>query len=421
MKKLFAILLACLMVFSLVACGNSGDNGDKGGSGGNHGGILDGLTGAKLSDKHVNESQKMEISLEEGETVTPNGELPNNEEDVKGIDQRYYFNEAINAVIQLDEEKMKLYLCEEEYTALMELKNNKEAYELWKCTVGNLTYMPSADCWYGRPMHLIYALWYEDQVKTGATLKAEVGLLGYDELVKIYNEYYDKVPLVVDYCGGPDEFYMQDGYIKFEMGSPMLSMGVSDLADLMNEDLYFPEDDSETIHMTRLWQLVLGWTANDPDWGNFDKMFEDGEYKLLESFQKKDLDAVIAIVDSDEKAWDDDWANDKEDYEKFMKNADAKAALQKFMNEHVTFYRTHEDVYALWTIDTSITYGDFNYDFSHNATEAEQALLKHAVYCNIDNAHGNEYVGSEWDYFMSEIIEAAQEHNAFDDVVFPED
>ena len=155
MKKIFALLLACLMVCSLAACG--GNNGDNGGSGGDNGGILGGLTGAKLSDKHVNESQKMEMFLEEDETVTPNGELPNNEEDVKGVDQRYYFNEAINAVIQLDEEKMKLYLCEEEYTALMELKNNKNAYELWKHTVGNLTYMPSAGCWYGRPMHLVYA------------------------------------------------------------------------------------------------------------------------------------------------------------------------------------------------------------------------------------------------------------------------
>ena len=420
MKKLFAILLCVAMVFSMVACG--GNNGDNGGSGGDNGGILGGLTGAKLSDKHVNESQKMEMFLEEGETVTPNGELPNNEEDVKGVDQRYYFNEAINAVIQLDEEKMKLYLCEEEYTALMELKNNKNAYELWKHTVGNLTYMPSAGCWYGRPMHLVYAMWYEDQVKAGATLKEIAAMLSYDELVEIYNQYYDKVSLVVEYCGGPEEFYMEDGYIKFEMGSPMLGMGVSDLDRILAEDIYFPEaEDADSIRINNLHELVLGWTAGDYEWDNFDKLYEDGEYKLLENFQKKDLDAIIAMIDADEKAWEDDWADDKEDYDKFMKNEAAKAALQKFMNEHVTFYRTHEDVYVVWTVDTDITYGDFDYSFKDEAVEAERTLLKSAVYCNIDDAYGDEYLGSEWDNFMGEIIEAAQDHDAFKDVVFDEE
>ena len=420
MKKLFAILLCVAMVFSMVACGSN--NGDNGGSGGDNGGILGGLTGAKLNDKHVNESQKMEMFLEEGETVTPNGELPNNEEDVKGVDQRYYFNEAINAVIQLDEEKMKLYLCEEEYTALMELKNNKNAYELWKHTVGNLTYMPSAGCWYGRPMHLVYAMWYEDQVKAGATLKEIAAMLSYDELVEIYNQYYDKVPMVVEYCGGPEEFYMEDGYIKFEMGSPMLGMGVSDLDRILAEDIYFPEaEDADSIRINNLYELVLGWTAGDYEWEHFDRLFEDGEYRLLENFQKKDLDAIIAMIDADEKAWDDDWANDKEDYEKFMKNDAAKAALQKFMNEHVTFYRTHEDVYVVWTVDTNITYGDFNYSFECEAVEAERTLLKSAVYCNIDDAYGDEYLGSEWDSFMGEIIEAAEEHDVFKDVVFDEE
>lgn len=420
MKKLFAILLCVAMVFSMVACG--GNNGDNGGSGGDNGGILGGLTGAKLSDKHVNESQKMEMFLEEGETVTPNGELPNNEEDVKGVDQRYYFNEAINAVIQLDEEKMKLYLCEEEYTALMELKNNKNAYELWKHTVGNLTYMSSAGCWYGRPMHLVYAMWYEDQVKAGATLKEIAAMLSYDELVEIYNQYYDKVPLVVEYCGGPEEFYMEDGYIKFEMGSPMLGMGVSDLDRILAEDIYFPEaEDADSIHINNLYELVLGWTAGDYEWDNFDKLYEDGEYKLLENFQKKDLDAIIAMIDADEKAWEDDWADDKEDYDKFMKNEAAKAALQKFMNEHVTFYRTHEDVYVVWTVDTDITYGDFDYSFKDEAVEAERTLLKSAVYCNIDDAYGDEYLGSEWDNFMGEIIEAAQDHDVFKDIAFDEE
>ena len=420
MKKLFAILLCVAMVFSMVACG--GNNGDNGGSGGDNGGILGGLTGAKLSDKHVNESQKMEMFLEEGETVTPNGELPNNEEDVKGVDQRYYFNEAINAVIQLDEEKMKLYLCKEEYTALMELKNNKNAYELWKHTVGNLTYMPSAGCWYGRPMHLVYAMWYEDQVKAGATLKEIAAMLSYDELVEIYNQYYDKVPLVVEYCGGPEEFYMEDGYIKFEMGSPMLGMGVSDLDRILAEDIYFPEaEDADSIHINNLYELVLGWTAGDYEWDNFDKLYEDGECKLLENFQKKDLDAIIAMIDADEKAWEDDWADDKEDYDKFMKNEAAKAALQKFMNEHVTFYRTHEDVYVVWTVDTNITYGDFDYSFKDEAVEAERALLKSAVYCNIDDAYGDEYLGSEWDNFMGEIIEAAQDHDVFKDIAFDEE
>lgn len=420
MKKLFAILLCVAMVFSMAACG--GNNGDNGGSGGDNGGILGGLTGAKLSDKHVNESQKMEMFLEEDETVTPNGELPNNEEDVKGVDQRYYFNEAINAVIQLDEEKMKLYLCEEEYTALMELKNNKNAYELWKHTVGNLTYMPSAGCWYGRPMHLVYAMWYEDQVKAGATLKEIAGMLTHDELVEIYNQYYDKVPMVVEYCGGPEEFYMEDGYIKFEMGSPMLGMGVSDLDRILAEDIYFPEaEDADSIHINNLYELVLGWTAGDYEWEDFDKMCEDGEYRLLENFQKKDLDAIIAMIDADEKAWEDDWANDKEDYEKFMKNEAAKAALQKFMNEHVTFYRTHEDVYVVWTVDTNITYGDFDYSFKDEAVEAERTLLKSAVYCNIDDAYGDEYLGSEWDNFMGEIIEAAEDHDVFKDVAFDEE
>lgn len=418
MKKILALLLVCLMMFSLVACGNSGDNGDKGGSAGNNGGGLDALTGAKLSDKHVNESQKMEVFLEEGETVTPNGELPNNEEDVSSIDYSYYFNEAINAVIQLDEEKMKLYLCEEEYSALMELKNNKEAYELWQHTVGNLTYLPSADCWYGRPMNLVYAMWYEDQIKANATLKDEVGLLSYNELVNIYNEYYDKVPLVVDYCGEPYEFYMEDGYIKFEMGAPMLSMGVSSLDELMSEDSYFPDDDSDPIYMNNLWELVLGWTADHFDWGNYNKIFEDNEYKLLESFQKKDLDAVMEIIDADANAWKDKLSSAQKDYDKYMKNADAKAALQKFMSDHVTFYRTYEDIYVVWTVDTNVTYGDFDYDFKYNATEEEQNLLKSAVYCNIDDVYGSKYVGSEWDNFMSEIIEAAINHGTFASVTF---
>lgn len=420
MKRIIALLLCLCMVFALAACG--GNNGDNGGSG-NGGGLLDGVIGGgtKLSNKHANESQKMELFLEEDDKITPNGELPNNEEDVEGIDQRYYFNEAINAVIQLDEEKMKLYLCEEEYTALMELKNNKDAYELWQHTVGNLTYMPSAGCWYGRPMHLVYAMWYEDQVKAGATLKEIAGMLSYDELVDIYNEYYDKVPLVVKYCGGPDEFYMEDGYIKFEMGSPMLSMGVSDLDRILVEDTYFPEaEGADSIRTNNLYELVLGWTACDYEWDNFNMLFEDGDCRLLESFQKKDLDAVIAMVDADEKSWDDDWANDKEDYDKFMKNEAAKAALQKFMNEHVTFYRTHEDVYVVWTVDTNITYGHSDYTFKNEATEAERNLLKSAVYCNVDDTYGDEYLGSEWDNFMGEIIEAAQDHDMFKDVTFAE-
>jgi hypothetical protein len=47
--------------------------------------------------------------------------------------------------------------------------------------------------------------------------------------------------------------------------------------------------------------------------------------------------------------------------------------------------------------------------------------LKSAVYCNIDDAYGDEYLGSEWDSFMSEIIEAAEDHDVFKDVVFDEE
>ena len=122
MKKILALLLACVMVFSLAACG--GNNGDNGGSG-NGGGLLDNILGnsTKLSDKHVNESQKFEILPNEDEPITPNGELPNNEEDVEYYDVNYYFNEAFNAVIKLDEEGMKLYLDEEEYEGIVDELN----------------------------------------------------------------------------------------------------------------------------------------------------------------------------------------------------------------------------------------------------------------------------------------------------------
>ncbi len=411
MKRFLSILLCLFIVCSLVACDNAvtGDNQNNNNHNGNS-------YSSKLSNKHVNESQKMEMVLEDDETITPNGSLPNNEEDVKGLDVRYYFNEAVNAVIQLDEEMMKLYLCDEEYEALMEIKNNKDAYDLWQHTVGNLTYLPSASCWYGRSPHIVYAMWYEDQVKAGTTLKDEAGLMSFDELATIYNEYYDKAPIIVKYCGGADEYYIDDGYIKFEMGSPMLLMGVSELAEILDDDLYFPEDESETIHMNQLWELVLGWTAGDNEWENYDKIFEDGECQLLDAFKKKDLDAVIALIDADEKAWKDTWGNYQEDYETYMKNPAAKDALQKYMNDNVTFYRTHEEVYVLRKVDTSITYGEHHNSLRY-ASEAEQNLLNSTVYYNFDDVSGSEYLGTEWMNFMDEIIEGAEDHNILKDIV----
>ena len=416
MKKILALLLACVMVLSLAACG--GNNGDNSGSG-NGGGLLDNILGnsTKLSDKHVNESQKFEILPNEDEPITPNGELPNNEEDVEYYDVNYYFNEAFNAVIKLDEEGMKLYLDEEEYEGMMKIKNDPQAKALWEHTVGNVSYLPSARAVYLRPAHLTYSMWYMDQIKDNKKIPDSVGALSYDDLVEIYNEYYDKTPVCVTYCGGYEEFYIDDGYIKFEIGAPLILSGYSAFAELMDEDWYYDGKDNE-YKFNHLYELVLSWPTGNDEWNDTEAILEDGEFKLFDAVMSKDVSAAEAIIDADPNAWESEW--DSEDYVQYIKNAEAKAAFQKFLNERVTIYRSHEEVYFVVTVDTAVTYGDYDYDFKHDATDAERALLESAPYCNFDDMMCTENLGDQWKYTFGELLDYAHDYGVFKDIEFAE-
>lgn len=418
MKKIFAIVLCLVMVLSLAACGgNSGNNGSNGSSGGNNGGIFGGATGAKLNDTHVNESKKMEVFLEEGETITPNGSLPNNEEDVQDIDVNYYFNEAINAIIQLDEEKMRLYLEEEECDNILRVKQDKDAYALWQHTVGNLTYLPSVNSWYGRPINIMYAMWYQDQIKNNTKLPEEVVQFSYQELVDIYNTYYDKVPVVMDSFSSYDEFYIEDGYIKFDIGSPMILIGVYQLDALMDENR-IDDESGEVSYTNNLYELVLSWESNDSDWNDYEAIKEDGEYVLLDALLNRDLDAAEAIIDAADSPWEYD--SHEEEYAKYVKNPDAKAALKKYIQESVQVYRTQDEVYLLFAIDTKVTFGSNDYTFQNSATEAERELVKSAIYYTMEDANSHEILGTQFNYTFGHIIDAAKQAGVFKDIDFHE-
>lgn len=417
MKRILALILCCLMVFSLAACGDSEDGNNKGNGGNNNnGGAISGeVTDTRLSNKHVNESQKLEMFVEEGKTITPNGELPDNEEDVDYVDVNYYFNEAINAVIQLDEENMKLYLDEEECAAILRIKGNKEALALWQHTVGNMTFMPSLRAWYGRPMNLVYALWYQDQIQNNKTIPDNVAQLSYDDLVDIYNEYYDKVPLVVENCSSYEDFYIQDGYIKFEMGSPMMLLGLSDLSELLDEDMYYGDREGSKRN-DFLHELVMGWTPHQEEWVDFEYIREDGEYVLLDALLALDIDAAEAIIDSAENPWEDE--DDAEDYNTYIKTPAAKEAFKNYLKDYVQVYRTHDEVYMLFRIDTNVNFGQYRYLINNESTEAERELLKSAVYYEMDDAMCHENLGTQFRYTFGEILEHAIDADIFENIDF---
>lgn len=402
MKKFLCLILVLLFTVSLVACGESENP-------------IDNVSDTVLSDKHVNESKKMDVVVEEGVTITPNGTFPDKVEDVRSHDQYYYFNEAINALIQLDEEKMRLYVDEEECEAILRIKQDKRAYDLWQHTVGNITYMPSIGELHGRSMNIVYAVWYQDQVNHNASLPDIVCKMSYNDIVKIYNAYYDTTPIVLSGIL-PDDFYVQDGYIKFHLSDALILLGIYDLTTIMEPDELLDSDDNIIHYENALWELVLGSSVKYAKLNSYDDIRRNGEYALFDAIMSLDIDAAENIAE--EAILSSDNAYGKEDYQLYIKNPAKKEVFKAYLKNNVSVYRTYDDIFILIKPDANNPFGTYDHALNNYATESERALMKNTPCFTVIRGTYSEEVHEQFFWTFGEILFYADQVGEFDE---PED
>ncbi|MBQ8806010.1 MAG: hypothetical protein IJZ68_05955 [Bacteroidaceae bacterium] len=373
MKKVLALLLCLVMVFSLAACGGN-EKPDE----------------TKKPDSSVTDpvDDEKEPTIDAGDSdgendegkedvIRPNGELPNNERDLTEAEVRHYVGVIVNAALKLDIETLKEYAKnEEDLEGYQRILDDPTTKEWFMKTIGTSVYLESTGEIVYPECEAVFNMWYTDMWLNGETPPEDVTKLSVDELTAIYDKYKDKIPYVMEEVN-PEydcEIYLSEGKIYFDLKD---LLGVTsycyDIDDLAPTKWSF---ESPTQHIAA---YVFGYDIDEID-PTFEDALEDGDYSYLMPLMKKDLSLLPAYMATikDQHDWDatpgkDDWY--EKYYQAYIKDEAMRAKVQDWMEDNMVcgFHSYGFDMWYTADVDKYFMYEDLPAD--------EKELLKDLWVC----------------------------------------
>lgn len=381
MKRILALLLCLVMVFSLAACGgNEKPNDTKPGTS---------ESGDKTPTENVGDSDG-DIDEKPVETIRPNGELPNNERDLTEAEIRHYVGVVMNAALKLDIETLKEYAKEEkDLEAYQKIADDATTKEWYLKTIGKSVYLESVGkIAYPEP-EAVFQMWQTHFLKTNDVMPEDVTELSLEELTAIYEQYKDKIPYVIEDVN-PEydcEIYLKDGRIYFELDELLgCTSYCYDTDDLVPSEYSW---ESPTKHIAA---YVFGYDADEPT--DFSELLANGAFDYAMPIVNNNLDELITYMDSlkDEYDWN---ATPGEDdytlkyYQKYIKDDAVRAKVQAWMKDNLVCGFSGHGFDIWYKVNQDAFY------HTYEMSAADKALIKDLPICGW---------GYESDYSKAEYV-----------------
>lgn len=356
-KKTLAMLLTlALSVGAMSGCGDSQEeNGGNPASGGeNRGGnTAAGEPGQESrdenSDNFSDSDDYNDVSggddwneEQQENAIRENGSLPEDADDLTDEERAYYAEAVFRAVQELDIETLTLYSDKEDRVSFFEsVKNDAEACAFWNEVVGSMYYYGSCDVVLHKAPNYMLGKWFEEMEAQNAELPDDTGDIPKEQVLDIFNKYYADAPYVAGSIMDEISIRIVDGYFKCN-----LNYIFDDFIGSTNEIAGW----GETINYGR---LLFGEKGS---FGlGYDYIREDiPQYETLLSLN---LDENIKLIDAMDESEKDDTSLFYRTYLNYYKNnEEARAVIQKYLDESCFGVRTLSIVYLYYPADFSETY-----------------------------------------------------------------
>lgn len=330
MKRILALLLCLVMVFSLAACGGN-EKPDEG----------------KKPDSSVTEPSDKEPTYNVGdsdgdidekpvETIRPNGELPNNERDLTEAEIRHYVGVIVNAALKLDLETLKEYAKDEEdLEGYQKIADDPVAKEWFLKTIGKSIYLESTGSIAYPEPEALFQMWQTHFLYTNDIPPEDVTEMSIEDLAAVYDQYKDKVPYVIEEVN-PEydcEIYLKDGRIYFELKELLgCTSYCYDIDDLCPSEYSW---ESPTKHIAA---YIFGYDADEPT--NFNELLANGAFDYALPLVEQDLSKLVTYMDGlkDEYDWNKTPGEDDyylKYYQAYMKNETMRKKVEDWIKENV--------------------------------------------------------------------------------------
>ena len=383
MRKIISALLVVFMTISLCACNSDKKNPENESS-------------QYFTDTYKSSSIKFKLNHQ---VILNNGEMTGKEEELTSEDIMYHLNEAMNALIHLDLNILKNYVSEDEFFIYKKIANNTEVKALWDRTIGNISYLPESNLFIGKFPSVLQSVWYNDMCEKNQKIK-NPNELTMEEMVDIYNTYYEKTPVCISFCRGIDDYLIEDGEIHFNLTQIFSSIGVSYLEHLIPEDWSPETPQNGNIH-----QLLISWWPAQDNVSDCAAIKQNEEFLLYDSIMSKDLEKAVKIIDDNKDFFET--KNNKDEYKKYLKNKDNRETLQTFINENIYVYRTYSEIILLCKVDTTKSFGIYGDLMSEREKEKIKNVEYYDIIC-IPSLTDNDL---QWEKSFGEIIQIAKNNN----------
>lgn len=393
MKRLLALLLACLMMFSLVACGNNSDKPDTPTDGGAIEQPIDKPDDTKPSEESTTPDSEdtTEPSEEPSDTIRENGQFPEDKNDLTEAELEYIngalYDKVVKAVIELDMDVLREYTGSQYLYGFERINENEKFRTMYLNTIGKSIYLPESRYIVKVDTQYVFAKWHTGLLLTNGVVPASVADITHEQVDSIYENIYKNAPVKL-YELHTDCFYLDEGYVKFN--TDLLLHDTEMMVSNMTPDRTYDNAYAEFIFAEEAEHL-------------------DSNYSTLKENQKfatmmfnKNIDEVVAFFHSDEADASD--STTKRVLE-VLEDETKKAALQEWINEYMEVLCTTSSHH----IYLHLTFDGVRLDmqpFYYALPEAELASLAgiHAVQWDL--------VGDDADDFADdwyELISTAEE------------
>lgn len=396
MKRILALLLCLVMVFSLAACGGNEKPNDDNTPG------TSTESGNKNPTENVGDSDG-DIDDKPVETIRPNGELPNNERDLTEAEIHHYVGIIVNAALKLDIDTLREYAKDEKHLEdYQAIANDPVAKEWYLKTIGKSIYIESTGSIAYPEPEAVFQMWQTHFLFTNDVPPAEIKELSLDELTAIYEQYKDKIPYVIDDVN-PEydcEIYLKDGKIYFDLDELLgCTSYCYDIGDLAPSQYSW---DGPNAHIAA---MIFGHDADEVN--NFSEFLAGGVYDYAMPLVEMDLDALVPYMDGlkDEYDWNKTPGEDDyriKYYQAYIKDDTMRAKVQAWMNENVVcgfsghgfdvWHKVNQDVYyqtADLTAEEKAILKDlpicgWGYESEYNKAEYVFTLYQEIIYDMIE-------------------------------------
>lgn len=352
MKRVLALVLCFVMIFSMVACGNDTkpDENKKPGTSTAEPGDKEPMENTGNSDGDIDEQPVQQIR--------PNGELPNNERDLTDAEVNHYLDIIVNAALKLDIDTLREYAKnEDDLEAYQKIIDDATTKEWYSKTIGKSVYLPSIRVLVYPEPKAVFAMWQADAFKNNEELPEDATKMSIDELTAVYEKYKDKIPYCAEDISPKYDcpIYLKDGKIYFELDEVL---GITTYCSY-TEDLAPSEDSwySETQHISA---YVFGYNANTT--ADFNTLLADGAYDYAMPLLTGNMDELVAYMDGLKDEYDWNASPGERDYylkgyKNYLKDDAIRAKVQAWMQENVIsgfssygmdcWHKVHLDAYYL--------------------------------------------------------------------------